>query len=270
MESQDRSNYPRSRGRAPTELEGACLRRAQGNQFHDEVRRGFGQLGDSSWLCRSETVVGKRVLVIIRVVIAVAIIGGLVTWGIVSHVRSRQKETQKEREEQQQTEAREKEIEQSIFRILQRHNAVTNWSKRFRGNRTMERIYSAELSSALIRPDGRPVLFYGSLQDVTSEGDRYTVRLLVSVNVTTEMRLVLDCDPDLVGRALKQPREPDDQWAVVAQVSSVRTWEHKPAENTEAGSETELGSVGYGKCIDLICLGPYLADTEDMLRDAPD
>ena len=118
-------------------------------------------------------------------------------------------------------EARAEEVAGRITRFASEHNAVSDWRKELSKRTVVDTVYSAELHAALVRQDGRPSLFVGSVENVGLDRDKFTASLRGMVNFQTLFRLQLSCTPAQAEVFLSAPRSAKDRFAVVALIHSV-------------------------------------------------
>jgi hypothetical protein len=140
-------------------------------------------------------------------------------------------------ESQEQT-AKRAEFESRISGFAAKHNAVTDWQKLLLAKGKPEKLYSVELQPLLVRADGRPVLVFASLRNV-SEGDGLTVIYLdEATSLESQLKLQLACTPDQAH--LVMSGDPPYILAVIAQIRSV--------EYVLAGDY----SLATGRCVDVM------------------
>lgn len=88
-------------------------------------------------------------------------------WIVSNMISSQHSKSQKEKAEVE----KKIQIEQTISNMVVRHNAVTDWKKNFnKKNALLGEIYTVQVEDVLIRSDGRPVLFFASVDDVARQG----------------------------------------------------------------------------------------------------
>jgi hypothetical protein len=191
------------------------------------------------------------------VLLVVAIVG-LITWELISHLRAQQ-------DEKERTEKAELQRQDTIINgLANRYHAVIDWRPPFNDDRYLSTIYSAELTPLLIRSDNRPILAIGSVRDVASEAGAYSIQLFVSVNLSTKVIFSLQAER----RQAEQIMDNSDQralnslmkWAVVAQISSVKSPGLGEGRDGNEVDETPPQSIAYGRCLDLAYLGLYFDD----------
>jgi hypothetical protein len=136
-------------------------------------------------------------------------------------------------------------IEQAVSAMQTTHNAVTDWKKGL-GEARLELIYTVDLQRLLVRDDGRPLLFYASVEDVKEQKGLNLLVLETQIDIRATLRLVLECDAARARQVMEQ-RGPEllKYYAVIAQIRSVQ----KSADETVFLAE--------GRALDLVFVGPY-------------
>lgn len=98
--------------------------------------------------------------------------------------------------------------------LERKHNAVRTWT-----NELPTSPYSIEMQRALIRKDGRPVLFASRVTDIRQTGKGFQLDM-EPLWAGASLRLILDCQEDTINAILSQdPRETN--YLAVAQIQSV-------------------------------------------------
>jgi len=92
-------------------------------------------------------------------------------------------------------------------------NAVSDWT-------TIKEKFTANVRSALVRPDGRPVFFSGRIRDIDAEKESYSLTLDVDSWMVGAIRFRLGCDSETV-RSLLHER-PGRRLVGVATLTDVR------------------------------------------------
>jgi len=181
-------------------------------------------------------------------------------WIVLNIISSQHSNVKKEKAEVE----KKIQIEQTISNMVARHNAVTDWKKNFNEKSTLlGRIYTVQVEDALIRSDGRPVLFFASVDDVTRIGNKYYVHFHNWFDLSPEIRFVLECDSEQVKKIMGQITDFFEQYAVVALISSlqrpkfeVKAYPHS-AEDAEVVVEFSDIFIARGRCLDLLFVGDY-------------
>jgi hypothetical protein len=164
---------------------------------------------------------------VLTVVVVVAAVGGYFAYK--QHKASR---------EAQELAARRAEFESQIARFAEKHNAVIDWQKPLLAKGALEKTYSLELARLLVRPDGRPILVFASLDNVSESGGRTLIYLDEATRLESHLKLRLDCTPEQAHFAMSAGSP--QTFAVIAQIRSV---EYVLADDY---------SLATGQCVDLM------------------
>ena len=172
--------------------------------------------------------------------VAILVLVG-VGWGIFSMISSKKAERESERKQREE----QTRIEQTVSAMVTTHNAVTDWKKGL-GEARLELIYTADLQRLLARDDGRPLLFYASIEDVKEQNGRNLLVFETQIDIRATLRLALECDSDQARQVMEQ-RGPEllKYYAVIGKIRSVQ----KNADQTVFLAE--------GRALDLLFVGPY-------------
>ena len=228
---------------------------------------------------------------------------GAASWALVSHYRS---EAAREREKVSARDkvvkmirADRKQIQEAIARMVSVHNAVTDWTEPFGGDKFADRFSSEKLAPVLIRSDGRPLLTFGSVVDVITQDDGCKLEIDAKANLVSNIRLWLTCTPAQVKEAIshreearedaleeireqagdeKSPHEKQDddrqaekmaqQWyAIVAHVDTLDSGEAETIDDPPGKAEFIFAE---GRCLELLYVGRddslFAGDEEAYLR----
>ena len=147
---------------------------------------------------------GDKILKVVSGLIGLAVI----IW-IVSNVISSQHAANEQEREKLETKIQ---IEQGISDMVIEHNAVIiDWKKSFGRENLPREIYDIEVEEVLIRSDGRPVLFFGYVENITRRDERYFVHfikegeLAIGLGIRPEVHFILECNPGQVKKIRDQP-----------------------------------------------------------------
>lgn len=200
-------------------------------------------------------------------VVFIFIIWGVGIW-IVSNIascgRSKQDKEKVETEKKIQT-------ERLIAGMVARHNAVTDWNKNLEKKADeLKDLYTIEVEEALIRSDGRPVLFFSSVDDIIREKNKHFVHFSKWLGLLSpDIRFVLECDSDQVKKILSQTERGFlAEYAVVAVVSSIQRPKFdvkaQSMDSGEPGIVVEYSDIfiAQGRCLELLYVGFY-----DIVKD---
>ena len=146
--------------------------------------------------------------------------------------------------EAQELVARRAEFQSGIAQFAAKYNAVTDWQKALEGK--PGKLYSAELLPLLARPDGRPVLVFAALKNISENNGQAEVYFDYAGSLESQFKLELDCTP-AQARSLMSDNSAYG-FEVIAQIQSVAF--------VQAGDY----SLAEGRCIDVmpVSLSDYL------------
>ena len=147
-----------------------------------------------------------------------ALIGGG-AWGL---IYSRQANLREQRTEQRNAEIRQKQKDASIAALALKYNAVTNWEASLPAPDAGEP-FSIEVSSALIRSNGQPVLLELDLADVAGKNSSYTAQFsqFYLTNLSIQLSVELQCTVEQVKQLVAMRETNGIQCAVVARFTEV-------------------------------------------------
>lgn len=203
----------------------------------------------------------KNIVKIIFVFIVLAIC----IWGISNYISSRQMKAEKKRAKIE----KKIQIEKSVSEMIGKYNAVTDWKKNLNNENTLlAPIYTVQVEDVLIRNDGRPVLFFGFVEDVTRQGDKYYIYFQFYDFLDPDIRFILECDSEQAKKVMSQRVDRFEQYAVVVLISSLQRpkFEVKAYSQSDEYSEDEYSEVvvessdifiAKGHCLDLLFVGDY-------------
>jgi hypothetical protein len=193
--------------------------------------------------------------------VGIAIVLALGVFAVNSHLEKKSK-----REAQKAEALRiQQETKTAIEQVSSRHNAVSDWEKRLSRGESfrLSRILTIELEQ-LWRGE-QPILFIGSIRDVSSAGaDAYQILVEKSLFNTyymfsTELRLFLNAPKTTIDSFLqKYPMLLTSDGfnngiAVIAKVHTIRTSD----ERDKDGELVEV-KTGHGNLLDLVYVGDVL------------
>jgi hypothetical protein len=152
-----------------------------------------------------------------------------------------------------------------IAELASSYRADVTWRKPFEDYSRLRRTYTYELQEALIRPDGRPVVLVGPIDDIIRLDDgQYEVRSHELLGLGPQIYFQLACTKDQVGAFLSKAPKLLDEYAFVAKVSRLSAPRLSAAAERDATDDvpsTEIVVepaevvVAVGQCIDISKLG---------------
>ena len=161
-------------------------------------------------------------------------------------------------------------LEPQVKELCSKYNAVTDWKQRIGKKEFGEHTYTIEVEDALIRTDGRPILFNYGVYDIVRESDNYLVYFSVFSTIkamnhaiasgldfflSCDVHFVLDCTADQVKQIINHPT---GCYAVIAQISEVEKVRFKlegySGKYEDVGVDLGTSDVfmAKGKCLDLL------------------
>jgi len=133
--------------------------------------------------------------------------------------------------------ALEPEIARLISELEQKYSAVSEWTKDLPASP-----YSIEMQRALIRKDGRPILFAGRITDIRQDKEHFHLDM-EALWTGASLRVILDCREETIDRILSHaPRETD--YLAVAQIQSVNKAQLRVDARSEGVSSTDYDDEG--------------------------
>ena len=167
-------------------------------------------------------------------------------------------------------------IQKNVQKLCSQYDAITDWRQNIDKKGSGEYTYTIEVEDALIRTDGRPILFYGVPHDIVKETDKYLVywdygwgtllrRTRYFGFLGCNIDFVLDCTPSQVEQIMHHPASGFDDYAVIAQISEVEKirYELSSGENGEkVHVETSDVFMVKGKCLDLLLMADKPKDEQ--------
>lgn len=168
-----------------------------------------------------------------------------------------------EEEKQELKDEKQLKTERSVADMAAKHNAVIDWRNGFDTNDLglFRPTYTIEVEDALIRTDGRPIMFFAAVVDVARETNKYSVHFhnffdLFSRN--GNIHFVLDCTLEQIKEILLHQPNKLEKYAVITRISEVKKVKLKlttVSENDETFLEPSNAFIAEGQCLDLLFVG---------------
>jgi len=156
---------------------------------------------------------------------------------------------------------RAEQINLAILKMVAKYNAITDWKKGF-AEKMVRGIYTIEMEEALVRKDGRAVLFFGSVSDIMRRDNKYFIHFWNWLDFPSlDIRFVLECDSVKVKKVMDQSNSIFDEFAVVALISSVQKAMFEVRAESESDEEANIVVepsdvfIAKGRCLDLLFVG---------------
>lgn len=163
-------------------------------------------------------------------------------------------------------------IEQDISEMVDKYDAVTDWESIFDEKNTFKPVYTIQIQDALLKTNGRPILFYASVVDILRRDNQHIVLfenwawLDVEPWFTLKPTIYfeLQCNEELTKKLLDTPLTlpplfgAGSKLAVVAQIEEVRKHEFAlkayPRGDEEVEIDVEASDIfiAIGKCLDFL------------------
>ena len=200
----------------------------------------------------------------IPVVIIVVIVGAVVAWFMFQKSVEPRNETQRT----QALDAEKQQQKKLVSDMAQKWNAVEYTGSWPEERKLGHEVFTIDIEDCLIRPDGRPSLFIGTVEDVQRRGDKYVVHIDCW---RAGIDCLLECDAVQVGKFRSKTDVGFYEFAVVAKIISVKRPFFQVTATTESGdADTESGDaeivvdspktfVATGVCLDLVGPSRWLA-----------
>ncbi len=172
-------------------------------------------------------------------------------------------ERAKEKADREKAERIENEIQNKISQLVTNNNAIADWEQKLsRGEKVVtQKILTVNLEKLWM--SGRPILFTGSIQDITNADEQNYILYLrkgiplndITVFLETSFALKIKCNKISIDKLLTDHPEViqapiKKEVAVVANIDKIVT-DYTP---TKEGEAEEL-KVGMGYCVDIIYTG---------------
>jgi hypothetical protein len=138
-------------------------------------------------------------------------------------------------------------------------NAIVDWQKTLCNGDTDSHLYSTDLESVVVRPDGRGVMIYGELKEIIHNKDNSGTAVFVAHGCAdTNLELRLTTSPEVVEKLQAGRSNPIPLFLMSATITSVSK-PGKPTPRADVnGSSNELGEVIIvkGRVFDVLYIGP--------------
>ncbi len=84
------------------------------------------------------------------------------------------------------------------------------------------------------------------------------------LNIHTNFRLHLSCTSDQANLVMSQPRGQRERFAVIAHVLPVSSTEEEVRYDEDGSSYSQAVVDISGRCVDLMFIGPYFGDYDEV------
>jgi hypothetical protein len=145
----------------------------------------------------------------------------------------------------------------AIAQMVSKYQAVQFWENDVRD---IGRVFAVNVQEAIVRGDKRPILLINQIADLVKEGDKYYLNF-ESVTYTHDIYFKLECDAEQVNKLTTQSSGPNNEYAIIADVTSVRKLKFNVSASPKGEEEAELdlntsdSFTAEGKCLALLNVG---------------
>jgi hypothetical protein len=142
----------------------------------------------------------------------------------------------------------------AVAQMVSKYQAVPHWEGDVK---EPGRVFAINMQEAMVRSDNRPILLINRIDDLVKEGNKYYLNF-ESITYTHDVYFTLECDAEQANELLGQTSSPDDEYAMIAHVSSVRKLKFnisaapKSIEEAEIELDTSDAFTAEGKCLALL------------------
>jgi hypothetical protein len=137
-------------------------------------------------------------------------------------------------------------------------NAIVDWQKTLCNGDTGTHLFSTDLETVLVRPDGRGMMFYGELKDILHSNDNSDTAVFRAHGCfDTKLELRLTASPEIVQKLQASRSQPIPYFVMSATITSVSN-PRRPTASRAAASSDEWGDVIVvkGRIFDVLYIGP--------------
>jgi hypothetical protein len=198
----------------------------------------------------SETIMDQRNKLLIALAPVVLLAGWAVTHEILLKLHERELASQE----------RERRIAEinSIKSFAASTNAIVDWQKTLCNGDTGTHLFSTDLETVLVRPDGHGMMFYGELKDILHSNDNSDTAVFRAHGCfDTKLELRLTASPEVVQKLQASRSQAIPYFVMSATIISVSKSGRTMAGSTAASSD-EWGDVIVvkGRIFDVLYIGP--------------
>jgi hypothetical protein len=137
-------------------------------------------------------------------------------------------------------------------------NAIVDWQKTLCNGDTGTHLFSTDLETVLVRPDGRGMMFYGELKDILHSNDNSDTAIFRAHGcLDTKLELRLTVSPEVLQKLQAGRSQPIPYFVMSVTITSVSN-PGRPKAGRIAASSDEWGDVIVvkGRIFDVLYLGP--------------
>jgi hypothetical protein len=137
-------------------------------------------------------------------------------------------------------------------------NAIADWQKTLCNGDTGTHLFSTDLETVLVRPDGRGMMFYGELKNIIHSSDNSDTAIFRAHGCfDTKLELRLTVGPEVLQKLQASRSQPIPYFVMSATITGVNK-PVRPAAGSAAASSDEWGDVIVvnGRIFDVLYIGP--------------
>jgi hypothetical protein len=137
-------------------------------------------------------------------------------------------------------------------------NAIVDWQKTLCNGDTGTHLFSTDLETVLVRPDGHGMMFYGELKDILHSNDNSDVAVFRAHGCfDTKLELRLTASPEVVQKLQASRSQAIPYFVMSATITGVSK-PGRPTAGSTAVSSDEWGDVIVvkGRIFDVLYIGP--------------
>jgi len=152
-----------------------------------------------------------------NIVISIIVLS-IALWFIASEVNKRHAKAKKQKIIVEQR----VETDNAVYAMVKKYNAISDWRDKFQGRISLfDATYTVEVQNAIVKTDGRPILFLSSLNDIVQHEGKYFLYFGNWFAGLSELdiQFILECTPAQAEKIMTGPKE--TSYAVVAQITEV-------------------------------------------------
>ncbi|PYS81272.1 MAG: hypothetical protein DMF67_17380 [Acidobacteria bacterium] len=101
------------------------------------------------------------------------------------------------------------------------------------------RVFAFDVQEAIVRQDKRPILLVTEIDDAVKDGDKYYLNL-EAINYTADIYFTLECSAEQVQQIAGQVESVKDNYAIIADVASVRKIRFSVEASPQSEDEAEI------------------------------
>lgn len=176
---------------------------------------------------------------------------GFFGWVGVQYVRGKIEAARQENAERRAAALQNEEIRKEISKLTAANSAIDTWTSDLCRHSRGGELFTSDLQRVFIRTDGRPILVYGTLEDLKEEGGEYAAIVTSNLCRGAKLRLELVTNADAVKPIADHRTDRTPFFALAVRADSV---EKRSAPSSES-ADTNGEFVIKGRCTNLLFTG---------------